>query len=282
MPNLFDTGIRPIIDAHLLKLAQEKRDYGDYFSASQAGYCMRKVILDRLQIPYVTEDPRKQRVFTSGHIFHEWMQKLTRDAGISIAQELELIDEYLKVKGHIDDLVLISNPDIPSVIEVKDVKNPVEIREYQHLILYDYKTRNSKHFDYAKRPSHFHRMQLGTYMYMLRKSKSLPTSPNSPVKIFWGQGFQDLTEARTLNISKDDLRMAEVQYLWSLELEKDVVGYWRTIKGYWDKQVIPKCTCDRFENGFMAKEKFNPYFYEGEPCSEAWFTDKLPEGWRVL
>ena len=41
---MFETGIRPIIDEHLAKLAAEKRDYGEYWSASSAGYCMRKLI----------------------------------------------------------------------------------------------------------------------------------------------------------------------------------------------------------------------------------------------
>ena len=93
-------------------------------------------------------------MFESGHIFHEWIQRITKDTGLSIAQELELIDDGLMVKGHIDDLVLIDGK----------------------LLLIDYKTQNSRAFSYQKDrkvdnsvQSHFHKMQLGTYMYMLRK-----------------------------------------------------------------------------------------------------------------
>lgn len=148
--SLFKTGIRPLVDEFLLKESEKVRDYGDYWSASSAGYCMRKVIFDRLKVPHVQTDAdaRKQRVFTSGHIFHEWMQGLTKEAGLSIASELELKDEELMILGHFDDLV-----------------------ETEHgLILYDYKTVNSQAFKYKKdKMSRYHTMQLGTYMYMLRK-----------------------------------------------------------------------------------------------------------------
>lgn len=92
------------------------------------------------------------------------------------------------------------------------------------------------------------------------------------------QAIVDLTEARILKISKDDLRMVEIQYMWTPDLEKEVVGYWRTLNGYWEKKTLPKCTCADYEGGFLAKEDWNPYFYEGEPCSLAWYKLKKAEG----
>jgi hypothetical protein len=146
---MFDTGVRPIIDDYLAKEAEKVRDYGDYWSASSAGYCMRKNIMERLKVPHVTKDPRKQRVFSSGHIFHNWIQELTKQSGASIAQELEVKDDHLMILGHIDDIIKIDD----------------------HLVLYDYKTAHSKSFTYSKdRPmSYFHRYQLATYMLMLKR-----------------------------------------------------------------------------------------------------------------
>lgn len=248
MTDLFNTGVRPAIDDWLLQKSREVRDYGDYWSASSAGYCQRKVIFERLGVPHVEkeDDARKQRVFTAGHLFHDWIQGITKAAGISIAQELELQDEDLMVRGHFDDLVLVDG----------------------NLILMDYKTRNSKNFNYAKRPSYFHRLQLGTYMYMLRNRK-------------WAQ--QNLmtidpkvSEARILSIEKDTLRMAEVQYMWDNKLEKDVLNYWNSLNEHWKNKTLPPCTCHEQENGFMAKEQWNAYFYEGKPCSLEWFK-KHPE-----
>lgn len=263
--NLFDTGIRPVVDAHLAKLAEEKRDYGDYWSASSAGYCMRKVIMERLNIPYVSEDARKQRIFSAGDVFHEWIQRITKGAGISLGQEIELIDDKLMIKGHADDLVLVGAEPVKLIA---DNKNITGLKDGGHLIVYDYKSAHSRSFHYAKtRPmSHYHKMQLGTYMYMLRNDVRLKSLTSLK-----------LEEGRVLKISKDDLVMQEHQLLWSPELEKEVVGYWRTLNGYWKRLKLPKCTCDKHEGGFMAREGYNPYFYNGKPCSIEWYELKLNE-----
>lgn len=270
MGDLFTTGIRPSIDQWLLDKSKEVRDYQNYWSASSAGYCMRRVIFERLGVPKVESeaDARKQRVFTSGHLFHSWIQEITKEAGLSIAQELELQDEDLMIRGHIDDLVLVPgfvNVGLDTVVPEGDNFRPA------NLILYDYKTQNSRAFSY-KRPdmSHYHKMQLGTYMYMLRNGSYNPKgtsvsgmdlTPKTPVG-----------EARILKISKDDLRLSEEQLMWTPDLEKEVVGYWRTLNGYWKAKKIPKCTCADYEGGFLAQEKWNGYFYKGEPCSIEWYT----------
>lgn len=295
MSDLFASGIRPVVDEYLLEENKKRRDYGDYWSASSAGYCMRKVIFDRLQVPFVNDDARKQRVFTSGHIFHEWIQGITKEAGISIAQEVEVQDEDLMVRGHFDDLVLVPTGkyDIDG-LTTDDIAAPwgsdghyehgeVSATPQKNLILYDYKTQNSKNFaTYAKKPSYYHKMQLGTYMYMLRnnaqvfanaESKNvLPTHDGTLMPV----NLENLTEARILKISKDDLRLAEVQYMWSEELKAEILDYWGTLNNYWKTRTLPPCTCADHENGFLAKEAWNPYFYDDAPCSVAWFS-KYPE-----
>jgi len=259
MSDLFSTGIRPAVDSYLKKKSEEERDYGQYWSASSGGYCMRLNILRRLKIPTVPEladKASRTRVFESGHIFHEWMQRITKDAGLSIGQEGELLDDDLMVRGHYDDLVEFTFGDD---------------KEMTHKIVYDYKTAHSASFKYSMgRPmSHYHKMQLGTYLYMLR----------------WN--YPELEEGRILSISKDDLRLDEKQLLWSPELEKEVVGYWRTLNGYWEKKTLPKCTCLDREGGFMGKRSakgkvYNDFYWNDEPCSQEW-ADKHPElmeGWK--
>lgn len=265
--SLFNSGIRPMIDAHLLNLAEKVRSYGDYWSASSAGYCMRRLIFERLGVPHVQkeDDARKQRVFTAGHLFHNWIQSITRKSGLSIAQELELQDEELMIRGHIDDLVLA--PPIDKPLDKSDY-HPAPGKwtlpdPQQHLILYDYKTRNSRNFNFSKNLSYYHKMQVGTYMYMLRNTEYIPDINNELKKY----RFPGVTEARILNIEKDTLRMSEVQLLWSEDLEKEVLDYWTQLNGFWEAKKIPPCTCADHENGFMAKEAWNPYFYNGEPCS---------------
>lgn len=234
MSDLYNTGVRKVIDDFLIAESQKIRDYGDYWSASSAGYCMRKLVFERLGVPKTSEDDaRKQRVFTAGHVFHDWIQELTRNAGVSVAQETELKDDKLKVIGHFDDL----------------------IKTDDGLILYDYKTANSRSFNYKKNLSHYHRMQVGTYIYMLRKQKE----------------YKDLNEGRVLILEKDTLRTLEFQLHWGKDLALDVHNYWSTLNSYWDKNQIPECTCADFEGGFLAKQAYNDYWYNGEPCSMEWY-----------
>jgi hypothetical protein len=258
--NVFKSGVRPAVDQYLLDEAAKIRDYGDYFSASSAGYCMRKIIFDRLKVPYVKEDARKQRVFSVGHIFHEWIQGITKEAGISIAQEVELQDEDLMIRGHFDDLILVQDPR-----GSHSISNPPIPRD--KLILYDYKTQNSRAFSYKRSEmSYYHKMQLATYLYMLQHDnlhliRALASK---------GLGKLPIKEARILKISKDDLRMTEETLFWTPELEKEITDWWKTLNEYWKSRKLPPCTCADREGGFMAKDTYNPYYYDGEPCSVKW------------
>lgn len=239
---MFDTGIRPAIDDYLAAQQAKQRDYGDYWSASSAGYCHRKLIFERLGVPPIERDSdaRRTRVFESGNIFHSWVQGITKKAGLSIAQELELQDDDIMVRGHVDDIISIDGK----------------------LMLYDYKTQHSGAFTFQKnRPiSHYHEFQIGTYLHMLRHNEA----------------YKDLVEARVMKISKDDLRMAENQIFWTQELDDAVCDYWNDLNDWWERERIPPCTCADYEGGFMSREKFNPYFFNGQPCSLEYY-----EKWKL-
>lgn len=94
----------------------------------------------------------------------------------------------------------------------------------------------------------------------------------------------DLDEMRVLTIDKDALRMSEKQLFWTPELEERIKSYWTKLNDYWKKKEWPPCTCADQEDGFMAGEKYNPYFYGGEPCSLEYYErcvkEKLIEDWR--
>ena len=258
MSDLYKTGVRQLIDDYLIDESKKKRDYGKYWSASSAGYCIRRNIFERLNVPHTSENPRQQRVFSAGHIFHTWIQDITKKAGISIASEVELQDEDLMVRGHFDDLILVDD----------------------QLILYDYKTVNSRSFMWAKKNgnamSHFHRLQLGTYMYMLRQYLEQKNMTEDGVKILkridrHNYLLNSLTEARILKIEKENLMMMEQHLLWDKELETDVLAYWTKLNKAWKSKKLPECTCADFEGGFMAKELYNPFFFNNEPCSINWY-----------
>lgn len=92
------------------------------------------------------------------------------------------------------------------------------------------------------------------------------------------QAIVDLTEARILIIEKDTLRQKEQQLLWSLDLEVEVRTYWMDLRKYWLDKKLPPCTCADHENGFLAKQAYNPFYYGGEPCSLAWMELTRKEG----
>lgn len=251
--SLFETGVRPLIDKYLREQSEKERDYGDYWSASSAGYCMRLNIMRRLKIPKVPEladdQDRQTRVFEAGHIFHEWAQRITKNAGISLAQEDTLQDDKLMIRGHFDDIIRIEFMQ--------------DGREQTHRILYDYKTANSRSFDYKKDEiGYYHKMQLGTYLYMINMSEEY----RYPV-----------TEGRILTIEKDTLRMREQQLIYTDEIKQEVLTYWNTLNKYWEDKLMPPCTCADKDGGFMGKRTkagkvYNDFFYEDEPCSLKWYA----------
>jgi hypothetical protein len=75
----------------------------------------------------------------------------------------------------------------------------------------------------------------------------------------------ELTEARILKISKDDLRMDENQILWSEELEQEVVNYWTTLNKYWTDKRMPPCSCADREGGSWRKRSSTPISLMGSP-----------------
>ena len=156
------------------------------------------------------------------------------------------------VRGHFDDLILADG----------------------RPLLYDYKTQNSRAFTYQKgKPmSYYHGMQLGTYMLIIRRLQEAEVKPT------WLDSLPELSEARIMKISKDDLRMSEEQLLWSEELEGDVLAYWNTLNQYWRDRKIPPCSCADHEGGFLAREAYNDFFFDGEPCSMKWYLQCKQEG----
>jgi hypothetical protein len=161
------------------------------------------------------------------------------------------------IRGHFDDLILQDGS----------------------LILYDYKTAHSASFNYKKRQTeigHYHKMQLGTYMYMLRHDETMTNWNGAEGELEDLVDCTKVSEARILSISKDDLRMHEQQLLWSDELGAEIKSYWTTLNKYWTDKKMPPCTCLDHDGGFMgrksAKGKFyNDFFYNDEPCSLEWY-----------
>lgn len=83
----------------------------------------------------------------------------------------------------------------------------------------------------------------------------------------------ELSDLRVLKIEKDTLMMSEQQLLWSDEISREINAYWVELNTYWKNKKIPSCTCADHEGGFLAKEQYNPFYYNGSPCSLEYYNN---------
>ncbi len=247
--NLYESGIRPYLESYF---RNSQEPYPNYWRGSSAGYCYRYNIFKRIHLPEVPEIDDSfvttQNTFYIGTSIHIGYQKITAQIPENIGQENEIKLPEFDVIGHYDDLFEFDYGDD---------------KPMSHKILYDYKTVSSKSFNYTDPEMRStHRLQLGTYMYALRKE------------------HPDLAEGRIMEISKDDGRMRERQLLWDDTLESDIQAYWNGLNKAWKafKKTgdLPDCTCaERLGDWFATRTKagkiYNGYFLNGNPCSLEWY-----------
>ena len=235
--------LKHLIHEQLLK--EDDGVYPDYWRGSSAGYCMRYNIFKRLHVPEVPEvvegQSQRQGTLRIGHQVHALMQSLTKNAGLSVEQEAELKSKEWDMVGHFDDLIKFPNGE---------------------LVLYDYKTVHSQALKYPPELKNTHRMQVGSYLYLLREK------------------YPKLTKARIMEISKDDFLMREIEFDWDDTLKSDLEAYWTELNDWWaiyhETGELPPCTCsERLGAWFATRNKYgkvwNGYYFNEQPCSLAWF-----------
>lgn len=178
---------------------EEEANEGDAkgFRASGLGSCKLKRHWKRLGKKGDPIDDRGLRVFAVGHLFHEWLQKMTRLKGISIFSEIEL--EYRDPKtgkilltGHLDDLLYV--------------------KELHALVLMDYKTVHSQKFHYLDRgekDSHYEKQVISYMLMLIQKFPFL---------------LGILRDLRILYVSKDDLCVREPAIIPSPEKVQSVIS----------------------------------------------------------
>lgn len=224
----------------------------DYFRASDTGKCLRMRYMKRLGIDYTKKpDKRINRVFKAGDLFHDYLQGLTRRAGISIAQEGLVFDEDLQVVGHFDDLL-----DIDGKIRVAD-----------------YKSKHSWGFKYLydEGAQEDHIKQATLYAYLISKNGYvLANYEGDELKESIWYPPREIDEITIYYISKDDLRVAEFTYKKGLYLDSVIGEYKKLVKAFKEKKV-PECTCEDMYGGAKDKDgvpkgvKYCVY-NEGESC----------------
>lgn len=115
-----------ILSEHLDAAVALKRDSNDrpqdHFHPSTIGYCARKTVMERLQVPKPVFETRVQRIFDNGHGVHERITQELRDAGVLILEEAPLSAPDHNLSGHTDGIGNIYVPGkggIPVIFEMK-------------------------------------------------------------------------------------------------------------------------------------------------------------------
>jgi hypothetical protein len=189
---------------------RSQREPKDYWRVSDMGHCLRGRYYKRQGAkPTDPPDERTLRKFQAGNIFHWWLQRQVRYAASEmsgvrvIGMEREVRNDKLHVVGHYDALVQIG----------------------RKKLLYDFKTVHSNAFHYREQNKSLtqkqHAMQLGLYLMLLH------------------QEHPDLTEARLLYISKDDLSVAETKVILTPALKREILRELKILNESWEKKKLP-------------------------------------------
>jgi len=204
-----------IIDTYIAEKNANSQRENNKFRVSDAGRCRLMRFWKRQGKPVSNDfDERTLRVFEVGNVFHIWLQDLLQEKGLLVEREFEVEDAHRI--GHIDALVKNGNG----------------------LILYDFKTVNSKKFSYIKKEGDIHyAFQVASYAMMLPFGVS---------------------EAAIVYISKDDLRIAEMPV--DLDgIKSKVTDDWTILIQAWENQVEPTPNPMSWECKYCNYQSSCPY-----------------------
>lgn len=133
---------------------KQTRPMRDKLHPSTIGMCQRKIVFDMLMVPKEMPESRLMRIFENGHSLHHRYEKLFKDMGILVKDEMKL--EADNISGHTD-----------AWIRVFSLENPGG-QDY----LVELKSAFSKSFEWMQKnntPKKEHRDQLTFYLHLVQK-----------------------------------------------------------------------------------------------------------------
>lgn len=161
-------------------------------------------------------------IFTIGNFIHEWLQAALDEKGILLDQELKITYPEWEATGRFD--ALIKKDDL--------------------VYLYDFKTVNSKKYQYLREPSKNYIYQIVTY-YLI----TLATTK-----------YKKIDKVCIAYISKDSLKIKEFFIeVHDLKLLKDVVDDWETLSDIWRNK--------KHKNITKFREEYADYLQNDAGCS---------------
>jgi len=246
LPKYWDQ-LEQLIDEEINKVYQARkarRKRRDWFSVSNAGYCPRATVLNRLNAKEDDHDARKRRIFWIGDVIHKAIQEMIRKSGQLVAAE-----EFLAPYGSGD---LSGAFDIV----VRDKEGDLE--------MYEMKSKGS-----------------GIFWKMVLKDKK-PTRNNLYQAVtYWILNKKyNLKKLKIAYFSKEDAAIKVFTVDVTPELVAEVEAWWDAVRDYFNKSILPPVLDPTTPEGkSWCKEcTFNRHWCFGDP---AIVEDNLTqfEGW---
>lgn len=147
-----------IIDKHLSTIHEiSDRKKNVFHPSFMHNDCPRAIVYNYLGTgDFVVTDPRVKRIFANGHNVHSRIQKLLKDWGLLLEEEVTAENKEWRIYGHCDGILKLKRK--TSDNNIKEIKVALEIKSI-----------NLKGFEYAlkKGPKIEHICQVRIYMWLL-------------------------------------------------------------------------------------------------------------------
>ena len=221
------------------------------FRASSLGYCLRRQLLERAGVPVPPGGgDRGLRTLWLGDLIHGGFQRMMRDSGLLIAEELTLEDPDTDMTGHVDMVwggkVADLDPDLHERVstftldfisafrdELRDRYGdwfPITLAELKSAAQYGAEKA------YTDGPSFHHVIQAGWYRGAAEKYPG-----NLPDVVIEGGG--GIQRFQLVMIAKNDLKMPVFDILPShaqraMERAEELTALWDD-----EEARLPPCTC---------------------------------------
>lgn len=235
--------IQKVIDAAIERRSQVRGGQRDnsVFSVSDAGTCYRKRYYKRLGVeptsPIPTASLRKMYAGDAGHVA---LQELLKGDNILFAAEGALGTKH--ILGHFDGIISGSGTS-KALLEIKTV----EKWSISHITGSCSCKGTPK--EHALGPKKEHVLQAKTYWSFARKH------------------YTGLDQMIVAYFKREDFGGVQFDYLWSDDVQLEILDEWGPLIDHWVHRTLPACTC-KLDYGGSGVNYCRYQDGEGSCCSE--------------
>ena len=240
------------LNEYIRSTAKPRKPDGMWHPSGLYG-CDRKTIYEvRGTAPTDDRDDRSYRILEVGQIMHDFIQGALKHSNTYVAQAW--------------DEVKVSAPDIKLVGSV-DMLVQHHDKSYEVL---EFKTINSYAFKYKELPKEEHVGQVRAYLHALRYYGGI-VNEGTPQEHAIEPLGSDLTTARIIYVSKDDMMMEEYPISWTAEGDADLISRISRLQSHQDAGTLPERLQPEVKKGKLQRNWLCGYCQFQTKC---WDQDK--------